>query len=67
MKRINSKGIPIIIYEPAMKEDSFYNAKIIKDINTFKTQADIIIANRLSLDIEDVKEKVYTRDLYQND
>jgi UDPglucose 6-dehydrogenase len=67
MKRINAKGIPIIIYEPAMKEDNFYNAKIVRDINTFKSQADIIIANRLNLDIEDVKEKVYTRDLYQND
>jgi UDPglucose 6-dehydrogenase len=67
MKRINAKGIPIIIYEPTMKEDIFYNAKIVRDINTFKTQADIIIANRLNLDIEDVKEKVYTRDLYQND
>jgi UDPglucose 6-dehydrogenase len=50
-----------------MKEDSFYNAKIVKDIKAFKNQADIIIANRLSEDIEDVKEKVYTRDLYQND
>ena len=67
MKRINAKNIPIIIYEPAMKESSFFGAELIRDLETFKKEADVIIANRISPDIEDVREKVYTRDLYQND
>jgi UDPglucose 6-dehydrogenase len=67
MKRINAKGVPIIIYEPALKEEMFYNAKIVKDLESFKEQADIIIANRLNQDLETVRDKVYTRDLYQND
>ena len=67
MKRINAKNIPIIIYEPAMKEDTFFGANIIRDIGAFKKESDIIIANRISSEIEDVKEKIYTRDIYTLD
>lgn len=64
MKRIKGKGIEVIVYEPALKKDNFFNSKVIKDLNEFKNMSDIIVANRMSDDIEDVLEKVYTRDLY---
>lgn len=67
MKRIKAKGIEVILFEPAMKETTFFNSAVIKDINDFKTKADIIIANRLTDDIQDVRNKVYTRDLFGND
>ena len=67
MKRIKAKGIKVVVYEPALKEDSFYNSEVIKDIDEFKKISDIIVANRLSEDINDVKQKVYTRDLFSRD
>jgi UDPglucose 6-dehydrogenase len=67
MKRIKGKGIEVVIYEPTVKEDCLFNSRIIQDIEVFKAISDIIVANRLSDEISDVQEKVYTRDLFGSD
>jgi UDPglucose 6-dehydrogenase len=67
MKRIKAKGIEVVVFEPALEEDEFYKSRVIKNFDEFKKISDVIVANRLSEDLVDVKEKVYTRDLFARD
>lgn len=67
MKRIKAKGVNIVVYEPVLKYDYFYNSKVIKNLKDFKSMSDIIVTNRMSSEIQDVISKVYTRDLFGSD
>lgn len=67
MKRLKAKGIEVVVYEPVLKEGHFYHSRVIRDFDEFKKISDVIVANRLTDDIKDVKDKVYTRDLFSRD
>lgn len=67
MKRIKAKGIEVVVYEPALKEDNFFNSRVLRDLDEFKKVSDVIVVNRVTDELADVRNKIYTRDIYSRD
>lgn len=67
MKRIKAKGIEVVVYEPALKEDNFFNSRVLRDLDEFKRVSDVIVVNRVTDELTDVRNKIYTRDIYSRD
>jgi UDPglucose 6-dehydrogenase len=66
MKRLKAKGVEVVVYEPALQDDTFFNSKVFHDLDSFKTHADLIVTNRLTDEIRDVEDKIFTRDLFES-
>ena len=66
-KHLEAKGIEVVVYEPALREETFFNSRVIRDLDEFKQICDVILANRCTEEIRDVTDKIYTRDLYFRD